>query len=761
MATRALRKDAGQARAPFHNHVFRDFAGVNTQPKRQAIGPNQFAKLTNVMPIGHGNGVVLPEVSAAIATIPNGIVYNMKSVNLLGTNYQCCVTTTGHAYLVDLDNTGNPVFEISDVSNPQFSSHDVFFAQWENTGIAFIDPVNGYFFWDANQVLMLRNGLVTGVTITDGGAYTSVPTVTFTGGGGAGAAADAVMGINGGQEINTAGTGYTVGDILTMVGGTFTNAGKLKVISVGGGGDVTEVAVFDPGAYTALPTPAVAVTGGTGTGFDFNPVYAVFSVNITNPGTVPYNDPPAVSFSASGLIGLEGDQTINAAGTGYVPGEILTFVGGTFTTAAQLTVTVTVGGGVNQVAIRERGVYSVVPANPVSTTGGGADDCTIDANWASDLAAAGTAVLVTGPESGQAIEVFANRVWIGQDRTLVWSAPDSPTDFVSTGAGQKVLADPTLHSKIFSLNSANNFLYVTGVDSVDVIGDVVVNSLGDTVFSQTNLVANIGTQRVATIISYYRAMLFLNPSGIYAVYGSTPVKISDDLDGIFKNFDESGQYSAGVVMLNNILCAAFNIIDRDDLTGSNCGLSIFFNKKWFFATQAAPITIIASGVSKAMTRLYGTDGTNIYLLFEDTESIPPWEVKTAFWDMNDVTLGKQLLGFGFEFDTESSGTITVSLDSLSNRPPFTASEDYTVTPLNVVEWINDSGDVVDWINDAGSLVQWAGTGYIMVMQDLGEGGGDQDIVSVQGKYVGMTLASTDVTGTISSLMLKYEYRESW
>jgi hypothetical protein len=65
--------------------------------------------------------------------------------------------------------------------------------------------------------------------------------------------------------VNAAGSGYTLNDILTVVGGTFTRAATLRATGVTTGA-IDTVEVVDPGEYTVAPTlTANAVTGGTGT----------------------------------------------------------------------------------------------------------------------------------------------------------------------------------------------------------------------------------------------------------------------------------------------------------------------------------------------------------------------------------------------------------------------------------------------------------------------------------------------------------------
>lgn len=69
--------------------------------------------------------------------------------------------------------------------------------------------------------------------------------------------------------IDDGGTGYVVGDILTVVGGTAIIAAQLEVTSESGG-VIDGIRVYNNGGYTADPTDPVSVTGGSGTGAEFN-----------------------------------------------------------------------------------------------------------------------------------------------------------------------------------------------------------------------------------------------------------------------------------------------------------------------------------------------------------------------------------------------------------------------------------------------------------------------------------------------------------
>lgn len=95
----------------------------------------------------------------------------------------------------------------------------------------------------------------------------------------------------------TAGTGYHVGDLLTVdspgglvvvgIGGAFQNA-QIAVTAVNGSGGVTEAQIADPGLYMIAPTPfAIGSNTGSGTGFSCTPTYSPQPQNeLWSPGVI-------------------------------------------------------------------------------------------------------------------------------------------------------------------------------------------------------------------------------------------------------------------------------------------------------------------------------------------------------------------------------------------------------------------------------------------------------------------------------------------
>jgi hypothetical protein len=186
-------------------------------------------------------------------------------------------------------------------------------------------------------------GLTTGTTF---GAQTTAQSVSIAGNG-------TVRSNLTTATVTAGGTGYAVGDILTLVGtgGTLaasSSQAQFRVVSVNAG-VVTAVVSINAPYYTTAPTAPSAVTGGTGSGCTLTVTNPAISANFVN---VIMNNTSAsgVTFNAlnnqSGAAGFTGASVLNN----------ITFNGNTSTTGSNAllygtaiargtgSVTVTAGG---------------------------------------------------------------------------------------------------------------------------------------------------------------------------------------------------------------------------------------------------------------------------------------------------------------------------------------------------------------------------------------------------------------------------------
>ena len=652
--------------------VIKAFKGLNTKANRTAIGEDEFSWLENAQPVGNSNLRVIP-VQSVVKSGGGNVTFASNTLHLSSANLDVRdfilhfgVDGSAQYYNVTNNSTGN-------IAAPgYFSGTGIQTCQYNNDKVFILDQKNGLFLWDGNVTLTVGSvGLVAISNI--GSGYTSAPTVTISGPdevGGEQATATCSIGVSGSGNAITSVS-------LTNAGSGYTNAANLTVTFSGGGGSgaaaLAEIATFQQG------TVAIAVTN-SGNGY-------------TN-GTLP------VTVSGGGGTGAAGTAIVRNNAVQVV---VMTNYGQNYTNNANATATI-VGGG-----------------------GSGANL---------------TVVINNEPNIGLAS--FSGRVWVAYGRTVAYSASISPTDFTSVSAGTVVLTDSTLHGNIQQLLAANNFLYIFGDDSINVFSDVRVDTNGFTIFTNTNVSASVGSKRANAIFPYFRSVLFMNDYGVYALVGSTTTKISDSLDGLFANIDFNSPIYAGQVLLNNILCAAFNFRYYDAIFTQSYRYiqAVFFEKKWFLTSQGNTLNYVTSVPFNGKIGMWGVQDKVLYHLYNDTSNSISTIVQTALLPLSDPIRTKQALKFGIEATLGQGGILNVTVDSENGSSPV-----YDLQ--NVITWYNTSNATIPWQNVNNTVISWVGgTGYQLYKSDAMQ----------WGKYLGLTQKSNSAGFVINTYEFEHELR---
>jgi len=534
--------------------------------------------------------------------------------------------------------------------------------------------------------------------------------------------------------------------IIDPAKGYFTWDGT-SLIAVGSVGSIGIVARGS--GYTSAPAVIISApnqsNGIQATAIATITANAVSSVTLIEAGS-GYTSAPTVTFSGGGGSGANAVAGLTTFAQGTV--SVLVTNGGTgYTNGSNISVSITGGGGANaagQAIVSGNIVTQVIMTNP-GTGYTNTANCTVTITGGGGSNATAKAIINTGTNSG--IQSFSGRVWIANGRTIYYSAAGSYSDFVSVSAGTVVLTDATLHGNIIQLLSANNFLYIFGDDSINVFSDVRVTTAGTTLFTNTNVSASVGTKLAYAIFPYFRSVLFMNDYGVYALVGSTTSKISDSLDGIFTNIDfNTGNTTGGQVLLNNILCAAFNFrYTGGQGTSSSARYiqAIFFEKKWFFTSASNNLKHVVSVPVGGRITLYGTDGTSCVKMYANTTANVSSYVQTSLNPMKDPIRTKQALKVGIEATLQNASTISVTVDSETGSSP-------AVQLGQIVEWWNNYSIPIDWINNSLQVVQWTdgAGGYTLYKTDAKQ----------YGKYLGMTVTSTNAGIVYNGFEYEHELR---
>ena len=724
--------------------VVKQFKGLNTKANRTAIDEDEFSWLENAMPIGFSNLKIVPNYTDLGITFSHTAL-NVFQANIKLVDYIIVFESDGSAEYVNVltatKGTLAPAGTFSATGNMRVS-------QWKNKYLLIGDPTKGYFTWDGTDLIAV--GSVGLIGITNGGSgYTTAPFVQISAPNQAnGTQATATCTITAGSgsitsiALNNIGDHYTSVPTVTISAPNLSTGTQANAYASIQGGNVVAIGIQNGGfGYTSAPT--VTISGGGGANANAIATIdtgAVNSISITEAGS-GYTSAPTVSFVGGGGTGAAAVAGLLTFATGTIAVNV-TNGGIGYTNAANLVVTIT-GNGANAAAkgiISGGQVTQVVVTNPgngyttgnVAISGGGGTNASAELIFTSDT--------TTG------IESFSGRVWIAQGRTVYYSAAGSATDFSSVSAGNVILADGTLHGNITQILSANNFLYIFGDDSINVFSDVRVTNTGATLFTNTNISASVGTKLPYAIFPYFRSVLFMNSYGVYALVGSTTSKVSDALDGIMPNIDfVTSQVTSGQVLINNILCAAFNFKytgGQGVSTSSRYIQAVFFDKKWFLTSQTNDLGLITSSPAGGQTFIYGSNGANLLKFFNDKTSAIQSYIQTALMPMGDPIRTKQALKFAIEATAAAGNALNVTVDSENGSSPV-------VSLADTASWKNNNGVIIGWQNNSSTIISWIYTaGYYLYKSDAQQ----------WGKYLGLTATSNAASYVVNSFEFEHELR---
>ena len=724
--------------------VIKNFKGLNTKANRTAIDEAEFSWIENAMPIGFGN-IKIVKAQTKITTgaganiTAANTVTALESCNLNSSDFLLAFEDNGRAQYVNI--TSSSIGNIAPAGT--FSNSGVSSAQYKDERVIIGDTSKGLFNWDGANLVSIGSVGVIGIT-NPGSGYVSAPAVTIsapndTNGVQATAVSTITTGSGGIASINitSGGSGYTFVPNVIIGAPDQTGGTQAQAFATISGCVVVAVTVSNAGSgYTTIPS--VTFSSGAATATAVIATGQVNSITLTNAGT-GYTSSPTVTIAAppSGT-NAAAIASFNTFKTGTVA-VVITNGGSGYSNAANTVVTIT-GAGSNAAgtAILSGGqVTQVIMTNPgsgylanttVTISGGGATNAAL-------------AVAAVNLNDIVDVATFSGRVWVASGRTVYYSAAGSYSDFTSVSAGSFTLTDSTLHGNIRAIISANNFLYIFGDDSINVFSDLRVSSTGQTLFTNTNVSASVGTRRIRAIFPYFRSVLFMNDYGIYALVGSTTSKISDQLDGIFPNIDFSLPVTGGQVLLNNILCAAFNFTYAPSGETPRQLQAIFFDKKWFLTSQGS-LDYITSLPVAGLINLYGVDDKDFYKLYNSSTATINSQIQTALSPMQDTIRTKQALKFGVEAILGQGATFTITVDSEEgSSPPYTLN--------NFAQWINNASQVIPWINNSSVVIGWTTTNtYFLYKSDAQQ----------YGKYLGLTLESSDPNFVVSTFEMEHELR---
>lgn len=719
-----LPQPGGDQRSQSKFIVFENFEKMNTQSLRQALSEKELAWLENLQPIAPNNLTAVPApAAAALATLAENSQL-MFYADIGGTDYIIVFTTVGAAFAVNVG-TGSATKFANDGT---FSSAPDL-TTWQASRVLINDATAGYCTYDGT--LFVKQGGVSPnlILLSGGSGYTSPPPVTISGGSGTGATATSSI-TNGsvtGLTLTAPGTSYLATDVLVVTFGTGAGSGATahSTLTAAPLAGVTIVANAAPGVPNGNYALSFSGGGGTGAigvvGVQSNAVVQVIyffgGSGYTSAPTVTCPACPSSTYTVNGFTSVA-SVVVDAGGSGYASPPTVTFGGDGSNAVAASHLT---AGAVSSITVSNGGNGFSNPPSVTISTGSGAS---------------ATAHVWPFIPAGTTLAVFQGRVWLGGGQLLQWTGTGASynnvayDDFLAQDAsGSLLLTDADLIHSITALRALNNYLFIAGDQSIKQIGNISLNSTGNvTVFTILTLSSDQGTIYPRSFVSYNRVVMFVNPNGIFGIFGSSVQKLSSDLDGIFKLIDFTQTPQGAVVDINAIHNAAFLMRYRDPVAGTRSILLTFDGKKWFVTAQGSSLAafVTVATAASGVNSLYGSSGTDVRKLFADATIAVTFKLQTALTHHGNAVQGKKMLRAGFSSSVGANSSVTMTAD--------TEAANGSALTMNVATGFS----VIGGANDANN-----------------------NPINAAGVYLGLTITGTLKAYTMTNAIVEYQETALW
>lgn len=336
--------------------------------------------------------------------------------------------------------------------------------------------------------------------------------------------------------------------------------------------------------------------------------------------------------------------------------------------------------------------------------------------------------LLDSARIGTTLAVFAGRVWIANNRTVQFTAPNTFNDFsISNAAGSFLMTDSNFVGRIQKLLTALNVLWIFGESAVNQLSDVtVLSGTTTTTFSNINVSSSVGTTFPRSVISFLRQIEFATKYGVIQQIGVTPQRVSEKIDGTYHDLDLQEPVTAGLVVLNNILCYGLMVtyLDPDNnRVPRKIILLVSFDGKWFIGSQGDDLRLMTSVEHAGTYRLFGCNENDLRELFVQPH-YPVHKLKAPFIDMGDLTSGKDMVRVGvlinYDEVTPIEATFTPQVATGPKRPlEATKSNELELTPAqgSFLQFVGASP--IRFISRGYNFPQWqVGTVSQLVSFDL-------------------------------------------
>ena len=501
--------------------------------------------------------------------------------------------------------------------------------------------------------------------------------------------------------------------------------------------------------YGSVPTVTLTTVSGSGSGATATATLTngvVTKITLTNAGS-GYTIDSIVEVTFSGgspVAGLVSGAVILLGGAGYTSAPTVTI---NSSTGSSATATATIANGaVTAITITNEG-SGYKDATIAFSGGGSPTTAAIAIPLVTTLAAATVNVWPFLTPANTTLAVFQGRVFLAEQKLLSYTGTQGYDDFNTANAsGTFTISDTDLINMVTALRSLNNYLYVIGDNSVKQIGNLTVTTPstgpGLTEFTLVTLSSDQGTTFQSSIVSYNRLLVFANTVGVYAVYGSSVEKISNDMDGVFRLVDFTQEPVSAINDINNIHTYMLLVRYIDPIQGERSILLSFIDKKWFVISQGNNLSYMTTCVINGVTETFATSGNDITQIIQNFSAPVSFLLRTPLSSHNKSFLGKTLWAYAVAQTAQVGTPITLTLESergtvqISYTPIGQGLQFYGT---GLIQFVNNSNVDINFFSSNGFSYQTS----------------QGSAVNVGGVYLGATLQGNVANFSLNTILLGY------
>lgn len=233
-----------------------------------------------------------------------------------------------------------------------------------------------------------------------------------------------------------------------------------------------------------------------------------------------------------------------------------------------------------------------------------------------------------------AMEVYQERLWVAGKNVISFSAPANGANFSTTlGGGSFGYYGDKLVYSYFDLAANAGYLYVFGDSSTDIISNVQFSGTGTptspftTNFTYSNLDPIVGHGFPRPVGRWGRYFVLCNGDprsssqafrgGIYLMTGGDAQLIGQKVTNVFITLDSSQFYpTLAPMMIFGFRVMLLNGMFTDPFGVTRSMLLAWNGEQWCVMSQNLDLTQIGSYEDNSVMIPFGTDGTNLYRLFD-------------------------------------------------------------------------------------------------------------------------------------------------